>query len=438
MRSSGSSPGTSAGAASREPPPGAAHEPSSDEVTSSYRWVVLAVGMTAQASISAVQLGLPAVAPDIRAELGLSLAETGALLAASTVGIIATLLAWGALADRVGERAVIAIGLTGAAGALVLASRADSGATLGAGLLLAGALGSSANAASGRAVVAWFRPAQRGFALGLRHMATPLGGAIAAALLPLAAHRGGLDAALQALAGACLVGALAAAAGLRRAEPSPDAAGGPARVRGPLRDRAIWRLSLGTASVVLAQISVLSFIALYLNEERGWSLTGAALALAGMQLGGAAARVAAGAWSDRLGSRIRPLRALALSGGVTLALAAALLPAPDPAAVPLLIVAGVLAMAGNGVSFAAAAEMAGAGRVGTALGMQNTILFVAVAVAPPAFGAAVGLLSWPAAFALAAVCPLVGWWTLGPLLGSERARVRAGGAGAPARRGDRG
>jgi sugar phosphate permease len=265
-------------------------------------------------------------------------------------------------------------------------------------------------------------------------MATPLGGAFAAALLPLAAHRGGVDAALRALAAACLAGALAAAVGLRRAEPSAGA-GEPARERGPLRDRAIWRLSLGTASVVLAQISVLSFVALYLNEERGWSLTEAALALAGMQLGGAAARVAAGAWSDRLGSRVRPLRALALAAGVTLALAAALLPAPDPAAVPLLIVAGVLAMAGNGVSFAAAAERAGPGRVGTALGLQNTILFVAVAVAPPAFGAAVGLLSWPAAFALAAVCPLVGWWTLEPLGAAERAGLTPGRAGAPARRG---
>ncbi len=55
--------------------------------------------MTAQASISAVQLGLPAIAPEIRDQYGLSLAATGTLLAASTVGIIATLLAWGELAD---------------------------------------------------------------------------------------------------------------------------------------------------------------------------------------------------------------------------------------------------------------------------------------------------------------------------------------------------
>ena len=156
---------------------------------------------------------------------------------------------------------------------------------------------------------------------------------------------------------------------------------------GPLRDRGIWRLSLGTAAVVLGQISVLSFLALYLHEQRGWSVTASALALAGVQIGGAAARVAAGAWSDRLGSRIRPLRAIALAGGVCLGVATALLPAPDGLAVPLLIVAGIVVMAGNGVSFAAAAEMVAPSRVGTALGLQNTILFVAVAAAEPPAGA---------------------------------------------------
>lgn len=65
--------------------------------------------MAAQASISALQLGLPAVAPQLRDEYGLSLAATGALLAASTVGIIATLLGWGALADRIGELSLIHI-----------------------------------------------------------------------------------------------------------------------------------------------------------------------------------------------------------------------------------------------------------------------------------------------------------------------------------------
>jgi sugar phosphate permease len=219
--------------------------------------------MTAQASISALQLGLPAVAPELRSEFDLSLAATGALLAASTIGVVATLLAWGALADRVGERAVISFGLAGAAGALALASLAGSATALAAALVAAGALGSSANAASGRAVVAWFAPHRRGFALGLRHMATPLGGAAAAALLPLAARHGGVPAVMLSLSCACLVGSLVAAVGLRR--PEGGEAEREATESGPLRDPAIWRLSLGTASVVLAQLSVLSFLALYLH-----------------------------------------------------------------------------------------------------------------------------------------------------------------------------
>jgi sugar phosphate permease len=387
--------------------------------------VVLGVGMTAQASISALQLGLPAIAPEIRDQYGLSLAGIGALLAASTVGIIVTLLAWGALADRIGERAVIGIGLTGAALALLAAALTDTAAGLGACLVAAGAFGSSANAASGRAVVAWFGPSQRGFALGLRHMSTPLGGAVAALLLPLAVHAGGVGAAMVGLAGACAVGALAAAIGLRRPEPAPgpEHLDDPPPTAGPLRDRAIWRLSLGTASVVVAQLSLLSFVALYLHEERGWSVGAAAAALALMQFGGAAARVAAGVWSDRLLLRIRPLRTLALAGAATTLLAALLVPAPDGATAVALVVAGILTMAGNGVSFAAAAEMAGPARVGTALGLQNTVLFVAVAIAPPVFGLTVGALSWPAAFALAAAFPLIGWWILGPLAARERRRA---------------
>ena len=56
----------------------------------------------------------------------------------------------------------------------------------------------------------------------------------------------------------------------------------------------------------------------------------AAITLAGVQLGGALARVVAGAWSDRLAQQHPPSRALALAGAASLALAAALLWGPTP------------------------------------------------------------------------------------------------------------
>ena len=73
-----------------------------------YRWVVLAAGTLAQASFSATSVGLPALSPTLKSEYGLSLTETGVVLAAVGIGMLFTLLPWGLVADRVDERWVIA------------------------------------------------------------------------------------------------------------------------------------------------------------------------------------------------------------------------------------------------------------------------------------------------------------------------------------------
>ena len=163
---------------------------------SRYRWTILALGTLAQASYSAVFLGIPVMAPQLREEYGLSLPEVGVVLAAVSIGSVGTLLPWGLLTDRVGERGVLASGLALAAGALVAAAYASDYALLVVTLVVAGGAGASVNAASGRAVMSWFHPAQRGFALGIRQTALPLGGAAAALALPPIADAGGTKAGL--------------------------------------------------------------------------------------------------------------------------------------------------------------------------------------------------------------------------------------------------
>src|SRR6202008_966472 len=106
-----------------------------------YRWIILAVGVLAQGSLSAVQQGLPALGPVLREELGLSLSQIGLVFACTSWGTMTTLLWWGALAARYGERIVIAGGLTGGAAGLVVASEASTFASLLAALVVAGALG---------------------------------------------------------------------------------------------------------------------------------------------------------------------------------------------------------------------------------------------------------------------------------------------------------
>src|SRR6058998_940200 len=156
-----------------------------------YRWVVLAAGTLAQASFSASSVGLPALSPTLKSEYELSLTQTGVLLAAIGVGMLFTLLPWGLVADRFDERWVIAVGLAGASLALLGASTTHSYAALTGSLVAAGALGASVNAASGRAVMAWFGPGELGLALGIRQTAIPIGGAAGAAVLPVLASAGG-------------------------------------------------------------------------------------------------------------------------------------------------------------------------------------------------------------------------------------------------------
>ncbi|HZD02757.1 MAG TPA: MFS transporter, partial [Actinomycetes bacterium] len=192
--------------------------------TPARRWVVLAVGVGAQGAFSAYNLGLPALGPALQSHFHTGLTQTGVLLASTSAGVVLTLLAWGLLTDRIGERPVLATGLAGAAGALVAAAFAPGFWQLAAALVGAGMLGSCANAATGRAVMAWFGHRERGTALGIRQMATPLGGGVAALALPALAAHGGLRVALLALAGCLLAAALASSRWITSPPaPSPEA-----------------------------------------------------------------------------------------------------------------------------------------------------------------------------------------------------------------------
>jgi sugar phosphate permease len=370
-----------------------------------YRWTILALGTGAQAAYSAVFLGIPVLAPALRAEYGLTLPEVGLVLATVNVGAVVTLLPWGLLADKLGERAVLAAGLLGASAALVAAAFAPSFTVLVAALTVAGAAGASVNAASGRAVMGWFGARQRGFALGIRQTAVPLGGMAAALVLPPVAGSYAVRGGLVALACGCFAAALAGAGGLREAPASEEELGDLAH---PLRDRRMWRLSLGSALVLAAQASILGFVVLFLHGERGLSTTAAGGVLALTQLVGAGLRVASGRWSDRVRARIAPLRQLSFALAAALVATAALTRAPLFLLLPALVVAGALSLSWNGLSFTAAAELAGRARSGAALGFQQTALSVSSAAAPPAFAAVVDAGSWRLGFAVAALMPVAG------------------------------
>jgi sugar phosphate permease len=386
-----------------------------------YRWVVLAAGTLAQASFSASSVGLPALAPALKSHYGLSLGETGVVLAGVGIGMLFTLLPWGLIADRVDERWVIATGLTGAGAMLAVASTTQTFGAVTVALVVAGALGASVNAASGRAIMAWFPATELGLALGIRQTAIPIGGALAAATLPALASAGGTRLAFLFLAGACVTGAIVAAVFVRgRMDEEPELGD----VTQPLRDPFMWLLGTGTGLYLLAQIGIISFVVLFLHEQRGVSREAAGAVLAVIYVLAIAARIGSGRISDRLGSRLQPLRAIGLAVALFTGAVAVAVDAPLALVIPLFVVAGVLSMSWNGLAYAAAAEAAGTARTGAALGFQQTLLGVVVAGAPPVI-AAIASHSWQAAFLVAAAGPFLGFLILRRLREPARGRRRA-------------
>ena len=377
---------------------------------------MLAAGTFAQSTYSAIWFGVAVMAPLLRDRDHLSLAQTGFLISSSLVGSVVSLIPWGLATDRIGERVILFIGLTGCGAGLVGAAFAHGFLPLGCLLASAGAAGASVQSASGRAVLHWFAPTQRGLALAIRQTAIPLSGFVISLALPPIVHAGGVRWGFLTMGAACLAGAAVGALVLREG-PRPDVPAETSLGLAPIRDRRIWRLSIGSALLIAPQLCVAGFTVLYLHDRRGMSPGGAAAVLAVMQALAVGGRISAGRWSDLRASRLRPLRAIALAAFVFVALLTLLLDAPLAVLVPVLVVAGVLSMSWNSLSFAAAVELAGHGRSGSAIGLQQTLLNGPGAAYPGLFGALVAASSWHVGFAVVALFPLVGWRVLRALPG---------------------
>ncbi len=400
------------------------------------RWVVLCAGLFAMTAGCTFQYGLAYLIPAFRAG-GLSLEQAGILVACPTAGLLLTLVGWGAAADRWGERLVLGVGLALAGAVLLAAAAVHRGWLLGVCLALAGAAGASVYAASGRLILGWFAARQRGLAMGIRQSAQPLGVAVAAVALPAIGAAGSAPALLF-LGAFCLAAALVVALAVRDpARPPRPAQGGGASPyrRGPGgAGPVLWRIHAASALLVMPQFTVATFALVFLIDVHGLSPVAAGRLLAVTQACGAAGRLGAGAWSDRVGSRMRPMRVLAVATALIVATLAFGAAVRAPWAVPALLAATVLSVSTNGLAFTAVAEHAGSGWAGRALGIQNTGQNAVAAATPPVIAAVIGAAGYPAAFAAAAVFPLAAA-ALVPVAGEAGGRRRrAGCSGRPSPR----
>ena len=371
---------------------------------------MLAIGLFATLFANVFINGVAFVIPALQSNFGLTLALAGLISAMPKFGMVPTLIPWGYVVDRAGERFALWVGsaLTAAAavGSAVCASRSLVAAAVF--LFVGGMAAASSNSASGRLVVGWFPPEQRGLAMGIRQTAQPLGVGLGALVMPQLAQDHGIGIALLFPAAVCAVAALVCAVAVID-PPRPPRAQAPAQdLANPYREsQLLWRIHAVSVLLVVPQALVWTFALVWLMEERGWSPAAAGALVTVSQVLGALGRIAAGRWSDRVAARLRPIKLIAAAAAVSMVLLALTAWLGSSWSIVALVVASVVTVSDNGLAFTAIAEIAGPFWSGRALGAQNTSQLLMTGLTPPLFGALIGAAGYPLAFAVCALFPVL-------------------------------
>ena len=355
---------------------------------------VLAGASGAQTAVSLVNFGLPAIGPELLEDFDLTLFELGAVLSAGLLGSGVSLIAAGILLDRIGgRRAMLAGSALGAAG-LGMAALAGSKHVLFGALFVFG-LGSAVVPIAGTgALFAAYRADRRGWALGVRQTAVPLGGAIAAIVYPSLYALGATELTLSVSAVAVAVTGCWFALVVPSEPPSRERVG-----RGSLA--AILRAPgvVTLLAVAACYIVVLQALLAYLVpavREAGHSELTASVAYFGVNAAAMVARIAWGSVADRGGGsrRVRTLvevGALAAAGALLFGVA---LHAGAVAVVLAAVVFGLGALGWNALVYVSAGERVDRSLAGLSVAVAATVVFVLSGVATPLLGALVDALGW--------------------------------------------
>jgi sugar phosphate permease len=323
--------------------------------------------------------------------LALTRVQVGLFLPAAYLGGMLFALPAGWLTERRGVRWPLVLGQTLTGAMVVLASLAPDLPQVLACLFLGGLGFGVLNPTTGKAIIDWFPPRERGRAMGVKQAGLTLGGIVSAAVLPSVAVAFGWRVALGMAGVVSLLSALTIALLYRDPPTHTVAVSAPARFSdiGPFLTRpGVVVIFLCGLALSLLQSGVLAYFVLSLRDTFAFSAVDAGRLLALAHLGGAAGRLGWGVISDRLfAGRRRPGLAInALIGAAafgSLALGSQLPPGVLPV---LAVVLGVAAFGWVGLYFALVAEIGGARSAGLLTGLAVIFSWGGILVGPPLFG----------------------------------------------------
>ncbi len=350
--------------------------------------LLLATGIVAQMGAALVQQGVAIISLRIRSNMHLDLSQMGLLSSATLAGVFVGMLFAGRLVDSRGPRWLLTRGVAAMAVFVVLAGLITSYVPLLCVLFAIGVASAAVPLASSRSIFEGFRNSARGLVMSLRQTGVPIGGILAALLLPLALARLSLPLVWVGLALVLVLTSTIFFFHLPRHWQLHR--GGGQSLKGLLP--AIWPTLLSWM-LVSGQYTVIAYIIPDLRANLGWTTALGGVGLAVAQVGGITGRLMAGTLTDLVGGRRAPvLIALAFIAALA-SLAVGLMPRGSG----LILVFVVLFLLGLGtIGWSSttnlwAAECVPLARSGQAMSWPSAASFLGSALYPPLFGHVIDL-----------------------------------------------
>jgi MFS family permease len=353
----------------------------------------LVATIAVQALAAMAMMSLPAIAPAVAQDFGISTAYVGAYVACVYLAAMFSSVMGGISVKRWGAIRLSQIGLL-CSGLGLLLTVIPHPVSVVFGAIFIGIGYGPITPASSHILIKSTPPQQLSLVFSIKQTGVPLGGMMAGAMVPPIESVANWQVALLSVGVACVLCALLVdplRAGLD-GDRDPTAR---ASLRGSLVSPVlmVWRhpplrtLSFVSLLFVFAQLACTAYIVTFLYEDLGWGLIAAGFALTIAQAAGVGGRVLWGFIADRwLGAR-RMLMVIA----ILLALAsigAALLTEHSSSAFLLVVFAmlGATAIGWNGVYLAEVARRAPKGQAGMATGGTLGFTYMGVVIGPSMFG----------------------------------------------------
>lgn len=164
-----------------------------NDSTSSYKWIILLIATISQTFATFVTYGIGPLASLWQQVHNLSQFQTGLLVSSVNIGPIFSMLFFGNLMDRYGERWIVGGGSILLGASMLFAYPVTNYTYLVVILLFVGIWYGTAQPGGSKVIVKWFPPQRRGLAMGIRQTGIPIGGALASSTVPFFFYEYGLS-----------------------------------------------------------------------------------------------------------------------------------------------------------------------------------------------------------------------------------------------------